>query len=128
MNDRHVLWMHRAADPVRGMRDVRSAVRDRFLGGTCYVLFNAAESEAMPTLVPTARIPEAVAVRETASAGASIIAPPLGGLRYDLQPVLPFAGDAVSYAVSAVALGRVRSRFADREGPRESGGLWADMT
>lgn len=101
---------------------------NRFLGGTCYVLFNAAESEAMPTLIPTARIPEAVAVRETASAGASIIAPPLGGLRYDLQPVLPFAGDAVSYAVPAVALGRVRSRFADREGPRESGGLRADMS
>lgn len=79
-----------------------------FVQGLCFVFFGLAEHAAIPTIVPAAQLPTALAQNEARSRGAALAGPPLAGLLFGLGRALPFVADALSYAVAAIALLFVR--------------------
>jgi predicted MFS family arabinose efflux permease len=87
-----------------------------FVEGTLAVLFAAAESGAVPALVPTEQLPDAFAQVEAASRGSVLLGSAVGGLLYQLGRAVPFGSDAVSYAASVISLLSIPGRFQqDRE-------------
>jgi MFS family permease len=79
--------------------------------GTGFVFFSLAESAALPQVVPKEQLPAAVAQNQARIQGADLVGQPLGGALFGLSRLLPFAADAVSYAVSFVSLLFVRPAF-----------------
>ena len=75
-----------------------------FVQGLCAVFFGLAEAAALPTIVPAALLPTALAQNEARGRGAALAGGPLGGLLFGLGRGLPFLADAISYAMAAVAL------------------------
>jgi MFS family permease len=80
-----------------------------FAGGTCYVFFSVAEKSVLPSLVDPPLLTSALAQQEATSRGAGLAGPPLGGLLYGVGAALPFAADALSYAVSFTTVALIRS-------------------
>lgn len=72
-------------------------------------IFSPAEVSAVRSIVPTGLLPTALAQNQARQHVASLVGGPLGGALYGLTRWLPFAGDAISYAVSWVLLGRIRT-------------------
>jgi predicted MFS family arabinose efflux permease len=89
-----------------------------FVEGTGYVFFALAQRAALPVIVAPRQRAAAVAHNEARSYGAALAGPPLGGLLFGLSRLLPFAADAVSYAVSLVTLPFIRSPL---QRPRSDG-------
>jgi MFS family permease len=84
--------------------------------GSLFVLFDLCESAALPQIVPQEQLPAAIAQNQARQQGAELAGQPLGGLLFGISRLLPFAFDAVSYAVSFVSLLFVRPAFqAQRE-------------
>lgn len=81
-----------------------------FVAATGYVLYSAAEAGMVPALVTDDDLTAAVSAQEVASSAAGVSGPPLGGLLFGLLSGLPFAVDAVTYLISAVATARIRYR------------------
>ena len=81
------------------------------LEGTFFVFFQLAESAALPAVVPKEHLPQAIAQNQARMQGAGLVGSPLGGALFGLSRLLPFAADAVSYAVSFVSLLFVRPAF-----------------
>jgi predicted MFS family arabinose efflux permease len=79
--------------------------------GTLFVFFNLAEVACLPRVVPAAQLPAANAQNAATDGVSSLVGPPLGTTLYGILPMLPFAADAVSYAVSVFSLSRIRTRF-----------------
>lgn len=71
--------------------------------------FSPAEVSAVRTVVPTDLLPTALAQNQARQHVASLVGGPIGGALYGLTRWMPFAADAVSYAVSWVLLGRIRA-------------------
>ena len=82
-----------------------------FVEGSLYVFFSLAESAALPQIVPKEQLPTAVAQNQARVQGADLVGQPLGGALFGISRLLPFAADAVSYAVSFVSLLFVRPAF-----------------
>jgi len=82
-----------------------------FVEGSLFVFFSLAESAALPQIVPKEQLPTAVAQNQARVQGADLVGQPLGGALFGLSRLLPFAADAVSYAVSFVSLLFVRPAF-----------------
>lgn len=76
-------------------------------------LFSPAENSAIRSVVATEDLPTALSQNQARQHVASLLgAPlgaPLGGALYAVTRWLPFAADAVSYAVAWVLLGRIRT-------------------
>lgn len=72
-------------------------------------LFSPAENSAIRTVVPTEDLPTALSQNQARQHVASLLGAPLGGALYAVTRWLPFAADAVSYAVAWVLLGRLRT-------------------
>lgn len=72
-------------------------------------LFAPAESSAVRAVVPTDELPTALSQNQARQHVAALVGGPLGGVLYGLARALPFAFDAVSYAVSWLMLGRIRA-------------------
>jgi predicted MFS family arabinose efflux permease len=87
-----------------------------FAEGSLFVFFQLSEGAALPQIVPKEQLPQAIAQNQARQQGAGLIGSPLGGALYGLSRLLPFAADAVSYAVSFVSLLFVRPAF---QGERE---------
>jgi predicted MFS family arabinose efflux permease len=87
-----------------------------FVEGSLFVFFQLSESAALPQVVPKEQLPQAIAQNQARMQGAGLVGSPLGGALYGLSRLLPFAADAVSYAVSFVSLLFVRPAF---QGERE---------
>ncbi|MQA24939.1 MAG: MFS transporter [Micromonosporaceae bacterium] len=87
-----------------------------FVEASLYVFFHLAEGAALPRIVGTAELPAALAQNEAKTRGATLAGMPLGGLLFGLDRALPFVADAISYALSTVALLLMRRR--DLAGPR----------
>ena len=85
-----------------------------FLEGTGFVFFSLAESAALPQIVPKEQLPTAVAQNQARMQGADLVGQPLGGALFGLSRLLPFAADAVSYAISFVSLLFVRPAFQEQ--------------
>jgi MFS family permease len=91
-----------------------------FVEGSLSVVFGLAENAALPKVVPTPQLTEAIAQNEARERGAALGGQPLGGALFSISHALPFVVDAVSYAVSVATLLFVRTPFrveerADRE-------------
>ena len=86
-------------------------------------VFSTAEFAAVPSLVRTDQLIGAVARNEARSYGTSLAGPPLGGLLFGLGRSLPFAGNALSFLLSLVAvLGIRRPMQQPRPATAPSGG------
>jgi hypothetical protein len=83
-----------------------------------FVFFNIAEVACLPRVVPKEQIPSAAAQNEGGSIAMSLIAPPLGGILFQVARTLPFVVDAVSYAVSVISLRFIKTNFQEERAPR----------
>lgn len=72
-------------------------------------LFAPAETSAVRTVVPDEDLAAALSQNQARQHVASLVGGPLGGALFGLVRWLPFAADALSYAVSWVLLGRIRT-------------------
>lgn len=61
-------------------------------------------SALSPNLVPKAILPTAIALSSISWQVGMIVGPALGGVLYRIAPALPYAGAAVLFAISAIAL------------------------
>ena len=92
-----------------------------FVEGAGAAVFSAAQSGAFRAVVPTAQLPEAVAVVTGREAAVSVASPALGGALFGIARALPFLVHAVLYAFSAVALLAMRTPFQEeRDADRSS--------
>lgn len=84
--------------------------------------FGPAEMSAVRSVVRAEDLPTALAQNQARQHVASLIGGPLGGALYGVTRWLPFAADAVSFAVSWVLLGRIRTDLSATAvtGPRPS--------
>ncbi len=80
--------------------------------GTLMVFYNLAEVAALPRVVPRHALPQASAINQAGFAAAGIAGPALGTALYQVSRALPFGVDALSYAVSAFTLWRLKGDFA----------------
>jgi predicted MFS family arabinose efflux permease len=85
--------------------------------GSLAVLFGLAEAACLPRVVPEALLGDAVAQSEFSEGAVTLLGPPLGGLLFAAGRALPFLVDALSYAVSIVALLGIRVRFQEERVP-----------
>lgn len=97
-----------------------------FVDGLCFVFFQLAESAALPHIVARDQLPTALAQNQAREYGAELAGTPLGGALFAIGHAVPFAVNAVTYAVSFVALLFVRSDLRD-ERARSAQGLLADI-
>ena len=74
-------------------------------------LFDPSANAALPAIVADEQLEQAWAATEARSYGASLAGPALGGFLFGLGSAVPFLGDAVSYLVSVVTVGRIRGAF-----------------
>jgi MFS family permease len=83
-------------------------------------LFAPAEISAVRTVVPADELPTALSQNQARLHVASLLSAPLGGVLYAITRWLPFAVDAVTFAVSFVQLGRIRTDLSPEpyDGPR----------
>jgi MFS family permease len=72
-------------------------------------LFGPAEISAVRSVVATEDLPTALSQHQARQHVAALVGAPVGGVLYAVTRWLPFAVDAVSYAVSWFMLGRIRS-------------------
>jgi predicted MFS family arabinose efflux permease len=90
------------------------------LTGAASGLFSPAEIAAVRTVVPAEDLPTALSQNQARQHVAGLVGGPLGGALYGVTRWLPFAVDAVTFAVSWVLLGRIRTDLSApvRTGPR----------
>jgi predicted MFS family arabinose efflux permease len=84
-------------------------------------LFAPAETSAIRSVVPDEDLAAALAQNQARQHVASLVGGPVGGALFAVVRWLPFAADAVSYAVSWVLLGRIRTDLSSAsvaDGPR----------
>lgn len=79
------------------------------LTGAAAGLFAPAEVAAIRTVVPRDDLPTALSQNQARLHLAALVGAPLGGVLYAVTRWLPFAVDAVTFAVSWLMLGRIRS-------------------
>lgn len=90
------------------------------LTGVCAGVFAPAETSAVRAVVPTEDLTTALSQNQAREHVAGLLGAPLGGALYAVARWLPFAADAVTYAVSWLLLGRIRTDLspAPYDGPR----------
>jgi MFS family permease len=82
-----------------------------FIEGTLFVFFNIAEVAALPRVVRKEQLPNASAQNEAGFIATGLIAPPLGGILLQLNKLVPFIFDAISYGISAIFLTFIKTEF-----------------
>lgn len=97
-----------------------------FVEGSLFVFFSLSESAALPQIVAKEQLSTAVAQNQARIQGADLVGQPLGGVLFGVSRLLPFAADAISYAVSFVSLLFVRPSFQE-ERPRSVTRLRAEI-
>jgi MFS family permease len=95
--------------------------------GAFAVVYSLAEGAAVPRIVTKEQLPAAYAQNEAVRRSAGMVGQPLGGLLFGLGQILPFAADAISYAVSIVSLLFIRERFQGERPPAARRSLRADL-
>lgn len=81
------------------------------LDGSLVVLFNIAEMAAISRVVPKEQLPQATGQNEAAFGFVSIAGPSVGTFLYGLGQSIPFLFDSISYAVSVISLGYIKTPF-----------------
>ena len=99
------------------------------LVGGLTVLFNLAYQAFVPTLVQRDDLVEANSKLGATASLAEIASPGLGGLLVQTISVpLTLLLDAISYLMSAVVIGLIRTPEAEPATPAEEGSIWRDVT
>jgi MFS family permease len=81
--------------------------------GICMVFFNLAEVAALPKVVATAQLPQAIAQNQAGHSGAAIAGPAVGAwLLQHGGRALPFGMDALGHLASAWCIWRLRTPLA----------------
>jgi len=88
-----------------------------FVQGTVSSIFTLTEQGALPLVVEPSQVPDALASNEARRTSASLVGPPLGGLLFGIDRLLPFIADAVSYLASAVSLLFLRTTLQEPRAP-----------
>jgi MFS family permease len=81
------------------------------LAGILETLFQVANTAALPNVVDAQQLPTALGYQQTAGSAVGIFGGPLAGALYALGRIVPFAVNAVSFAVSAASLSLMHARF-----------------
>ncbi|MFF4693055.1 MFS transporter [Streptomyces sp. NPDC001307] len=81
------------------------------LAGIMGTLFQVANTAALPNIVDAQQLSKALGYQQSAGSAVSIFGAPLAGALYAVGRVVPFAVNAVSFAVSAASLRLMRARF-----------------
>ncbi len=94
------------------------------LTGAATGVFAPAEISAIRAVVPSEELPTALSQNQARQHVASLLGGPVGGALYGVTRWLPFAADAISFAISWVLLGRIRTDLSapanpNRKRPRE---------
>ena len=97
------------------------------LEGCFFVFFQLSESAALPAVVPKEQLPDAIAQNQARVQGAGLVGSPLGGALFGFMRLLPFAVDAVTYAVSFASLLFIRPAF-QGERQRQQRNLRAEVS
>lgn len=79
------------------------------LTGASNGIFGPAQTSAIRSVVPTDDLPTALSQNQAREHVAGLVGAPLGGLLYSVARWLPFAVDAVSFAISCFTLSRIRT-------------------
>ncbi|MCO6010765.1 MFS transporter [Actinoallomurus purpureus] len=97
------------------------------LDGACTSTFAGAVSGAVRRIVPEEQFSSAVALIQARNAAVYTAGPALGGLLFELSPVVPFVADAGSYLFSMAAVLAIRTSMTARRshGDKENG-FWKD--
>jgi MFS family permease len=82
------------------------------LTGAAAGLFGPAETSALRTVVPDEQLPAALSQNQARQHVAALVGGPVGGALFSVTRWLPFAVDAVTFAVAWVMLGRIRADLA----------------
>lgn len=84
-----------------------------FLNGVCDVFFSVTEQTAITRVAKKENLTKALGQYEASANTASLLGPALGGFLYQMGRSLPFVVDAFSYALSAISLLFVKTKFQD---------------
>ncbi|BAJ30329.1 MULTISPECIES: MFS transporter [Kitasatospora] len=94
-----------------------------FANGCATVVFSVAQQAALPVLVAPGQLGAATGQAESAERTAAILGPPAAAVLFHrVWPAAPFLVDALSFAVIAVLLGRIRTHL----GPDAPSGVPSD--
>jgi MFS family permease len=81
------------------------------LNGVLSTLFGAANSAALPNIVPRSDLPAALGAVGALSNGVRTVGAAVAGIAYAVGRIFPFAFNAVSFFVSAMSLRAIRADF-----------------
>lgn len=98
-----------------------------FVDGAGFVVSYITERGALRRLVAREQLPDAVARNESRTFAAMLAGPPLGGLLFGLGRAVPFLADALTYAVSSVAMLAIRADFQEARAEPGSGDVREGM-
>jgi MFS family permease len=107
-----VLYGSLVAAGVAGRLTIPHLFAVALLTGACAGVFAPAEMSAVRAVVPNEQLPAALSQQQARQHVANLVGGPLGGALYALTRWAPFLFDAVTFAVSWVLLGRIRTDLA----------------
>ncbi|HET8604867.1 MAG TPA: MFS transporter [Marmoricola sp.] len=115
-----VLYGSLVAGGVLGALTIPHLAVVALLTGVGAGLFSPAETSAVRSVVPDDELATALSQIQARQHVAGLLGGPLGGVLYVATRWLPFAADAISYAVAWTLLGRIRADLspAVQQGPR----------
>jgi predicted MFS family arabinose efflux permease len=90
------------------------------LTGVCAGVFAPAEMSAVRAVVPGEQLPTALSQQQARQHVASLVGGPLGGALYAVARWVPFLFDALTFAVSWVLLGRIRTDLSPVPRPEDA--------
>jgi predicted MFS family arabinose efflux permease len=80
--------------------------------GSLFVFFNIAEVAALPRVVAKEQLPQASALNEAGFGITNIVGPSFGTVIYQaFGRAVPFVSNVLTYAISAIALARIKAPF-----------------
>jgi len=83
--------------------------------GSLFVFFNIAEVAALPRVVEKEQLPQASALNEAGFGITNIVGPSFGTVIYQaFGRAVPFVSNVLTYAISAIALARIKAPFHTR--------------
>ena len=112
-----LLYVSLVAASLAGALTIVHLLTVAVLTGAAAGLFAPAEISAVRSVVTTDELPTALAQHQARQHVAALVGAPVGGALYAVTRWLPFAVDAVSYAVSWFLLGRIRTDLSASRGP-----------
>lgn len=80
-----------------------------FLAGIAGSFFDPAEQASIKAIVPAPQLATALSQNQARQQLASLVGPPVGGLFYSVGRSVPFLVDTVTFAVSSLAITRLRA-------------------